>query len=382
MKKTLPALTLFLLLGVLIAIMNSPMPNLASFKDYAQSAESRASQSQNFAAPPEGGLLKTLSIAWRFIFDKPANTQPAEPVPVQILSRAQLLAAPNNTVFRLGHSTLLLKLHDTFWLTDPVFSERASPFQWMGPQRFHQPPISLDELPPIKAVILSHDHYDHLDHAAILKLANKVEHFLTPLGVGNRLIDWGIDSAKVQQLDWWQSADIEGVRFVATPAQHFSGRSPFDRNRTLWSSWVILDADLRVFFSGDSGYFDGFKRIGEKYGPFDLTLMETGAYDVNWPGVHMQPEETLQAHLDLKGRWLLPIHNGTFDLAMHAWHEPFDRIVALATAQGVPISTPQMGEPVSILQAHSGNRWWMEVKTPGNIESKPAGSPVTANEQL
>ncbi len=377
MKKTLP---IFLFLGVLIAIMTSTLPN-TRIKTPIQSPESRASQNQNFAAPAQGGLVKSLTIAWRFFFDKPVNTQPAEAVPVQTLTREQLLAAPNNTVFRLGHSTVLLKLRNEFWITDPVFAERASPVQWAGPKRFHQPPISIDELPPIKAVILSHDHYDHLDHAAIMKLADKVEFFLTPLGVGDRLIDWGIAPAKVQQLDWWQSTDVDGLRFVATPAQHFSGRSLSDGNRTLWASWVILDSDLRVFFSGDSGYFDGFKRIGEKYGPFDLTLMETGAYDVNWPGVHMQPEQTLQAHIDLNGRSLLPIHNGTFDLAMHAWYEPFDRIVALAAAQGVSISTPQMGESVSILHAHSGQRWWLDVKTRGNIESTPAGNPLIANEQ-
>jgi L-ascorbate metabolism protein UlaG (beta-lactamase superfamily) len=373
--------TLYLFLGILIAIMTNP-PNKSSIKTHSQSPESRASQSQNFAAQPKGSLIKSLGIAWRFFFDKPTNTQPDGPVPVQTLTRTELLAAPNNTIFRLGHSTVLLKLRNEFWITDPVFSERASPVQWAGPRRFHQPPISIEELPPIKGVILSHDHYDHLDHAAILKLAGKTEHFLTSLGVGDRLIDWGINPDKVQQLDWWQSTEVDGIRLVATPAQHFSGRSLFDGNRTLWASWVIVDADLRVFFSGDSGYFDGFKRIGEKFGPFDLTLMETGAYDANWPGVHMQPEQTLQAHIDLKGRWLLPIHNGTFDLAMHAWYEPFDRIVALAAARGVPVSTPQIGEAVSIQHVHSGQRWWLGVKTRSDIKSTPAGNPVAANEQL
>lgn len=313
----------------------------------------------NSAPRQQPGLLKSLRIAWRFLFDKPSNTVPAQPIPVQTLSRAALLAAADRTVFRLGHSTLLLKLRGEFWLTDPVFSERASPLQWLGPQRFHQPPISIGELPPIKGVILSHDHYDHLDKAAILQLAGKVEHFLTPTGVGDRLIAWGIAPAKVQQLAWWQGSNVHGIRFVATPAQHFSGRGILDRNSTLWASWVILDGDIRLFFSGDTGYFPGFKEIGDKYGPFDLTLMETGAYDPAWPDIHMQPEETLQAHLDLRGKWLLPIHNGTFDLALHAWHEPFDRIAALAEAHGVAITTPQMGEALSITQTQGGERWWL-----------------------
>ncbi|QOT79645.1 MBL fold metallo-hydrolase [Cupriavidus basilensis] len=361
--------------------MTNHSPRPVSRQRYTQSPESRASQARALARPPKGGLLKTLGIAWRFLFDKPADTQPAGPVPVQTLTQADLLAAPDNTVFRLGHSTVLLKLGNAFWITDPVFSERASPVQWAGPQRFHQPPISIDDLPPIKAVILSHDHYDHLDRAAIMALADKAEHFLTPLGVGDRLIDWGIHAGKVRQLDWWQTTEVEGVRFVATPAQHFSGRTPFDGNRTLWASWVILHTDLRVFFSGDTGYFDGFKRIGERYGPFDLTLMETGAYDVNWPAVHMQPEQSLQAHIDLNGNCLLPIHNGTFDLAMHAWHEPFDRIIALAAARGVPVSTPRMGEAVSILQAHAADRWWLDVKTRRNRKPMPAASPRIVNEQ-
>jgi L-ascorbate metabolism protein UlaG (beta-lactamase superfamily) len=191
-----------------------------------------------------------------------------------------------------------------------------------------------------------------------MKLAGKTEHFITPLGVGDRLIDWGIGAAKVQQLDWWESTTVRGVKLVATPAQHFSGRGLNDRNKTLWASWVIEHQDLRVFFSGDTGYFDGFKAIGEKYGPFDLTMIETGAYDQQWPDVHMQPEQTMQAHLDLRGRALMPVHNGTFDLGLHAWHEPFDRILALAQHNGVLLATPQMGEMVSMKQPTAGKAWW------------------------
>jgi L-ascorbate metabolism protein UlaG (beta-lactamase superfamily) len=327
----------------------------------------------------EGGLFKTAVIFWKFLFAKPAGTRPAGPVPVLPLTRRQLLDAPNNTVFRLGHSTVLLKLRDQFWLTDPVFAERASPLQWMGPKRFHQPPIGIHDLPDIKGVILSHDHYDHLDRSAILKLAGKTEYFLTPLGVGDRLIGWGIPPQKVRQLDWWEDALIDDIRFVATPAQHFSGRGLFDRDQTLWASWSILDRDVRVFFSGDSGYFDGFKQIGERFGPFDLTLMETGAYDVNWPGVHMQPEQTLQAHLDLKGQCLLPIHNGTFDLSMHTWDEPFERIAALTAARGVTLCTPRMGEGLSLLQTPAGQHWWRTVATHGRT-AQPAPAVQTNRE--
>jgi L-ascorbate metabolism protein UlaG (beta-lactamase superfamily) len=303
-------------------------------------------------------LFPTLRLMWQFLFDKPANTVPSAPLPVLPLTRAQLLAAPEQSLFRLGHSTVLMKLRGGFWLTDPVFSERASPFPFAGPRRFHAPPIALDALPPIAGVILSHNHYDHLDRATIVRLADRVGVFVTPLGVGDLLLRWGVDPAKVRQLDWWQSTTVDGVTLTATPSQHFSGRGLFDSGRSLWCSWAIQERALKIFFSGDSGYFDGFKAIGQRLGPFDLTLMETGAYDVQWPHVHMQPEQSLQAHLDVRGRALLPIHNGTFDLALHTWHEPFERIVALAATAGVPLATPRMGERVDMAQPASGERWW------------------------
>jgi L-ascorbate metabolism protein UlaG (beta-lactamase superfamily) len=329
--------------------------------DHTASPQHRDGKFRNVVPRQSPGFLKTLGIAWRVLTSKPDTTVPRAPIPVQALSAAALADAPDASLFRLGHSTLLLKLAGEFWLTDPVFSERASPVQWAGPKRFHAPPIDIAELPPIKGVILSHDHFDHLDHDAILQLAPKVEVFVTPLGVGDRLIAWGIDAAKVRQLDWWQQTAVQGVQLVATPAQHFSGRSLRDGDSTLWASWVIVAGDLRLFFSGDTGYHADFKTIGDRLGPFDVTLLETGAYDAQWPEVHMQPEETLQAHLDLRGRWLMPVHNGTFDLAMHPWHEPFDRILDLAAAHGVRLATPSMGERLSLAAPHPGQRWWTGV---------------------
>ena len=362
--------------ALLITLLACNTMSTTPFPSHAQSPESALRQSEDLTAMPKGGLRERLGVLYRFLFDKPSNTRPSTPVPVRTLTQAQLLAAPDNTVVRLGHSTVLLKLRGAFFLTDPVFSERASPVQWAGPKRFHAPPISIEDLPPIQAVILSHDHYDHLDHAAILQLANKVEHFVTPLGVGDRLIDWGIPPALVQQLDWWQSTTVAGVQLVATPAQHFSGRSLSDGNRTLWSSWALLSPEARVFFSGDSGYFDGFKRIGERYGPFDLTLMETGAYDANWSTVHMFPEQSLQAHIDLQGRWMLPVHNGTFDLAMHAWTDPLEHIVALGATHGVDVSTPSMGEPVNITSMTRGTAWWPTATSAASTSSRT--SPLLA----
>jgi len=336
-----------------------------------QSPQHDGERFRNIKPRPVEGLGKTLGIAWNVLFRKPAGTVPAGALPVDALTRKQLEAAPDRSLYRLGHSTMLLKLRGEFWLTDPVFSERASPFRSVGPKRFHAPPIALEDLPPLRGVILSHDHYDHLDHDTVLALAGKTGVFLTPLGVGDRLIEWGIDAKKVRQFDWWQSVEIGGVAFTATPAQHFSGRSLFDGNSTLWASWVIVDSDLRVFFSGDTGYFDGFRTIGERLGPFDVTLIETGAYDAQWPYVHMQPEETVQAHADLRGRWLVPVHNGTFDLAMHGWQEPFERVIGLAAARGIALSTPRMGERLDLAAPHRGERWWRQVAEIADAQKTP-----------
>lgn len=316
---------------------------------------------RNPARMRRGGLRKTLGIVWRALFNKPDDTVPAAPIPIQVMTREAVEAAPDHTVWRLGHSTVLLKLEGGLWLTDPVFAQRASPFSWMGPARFHVPPLALDELPELEGVILSHDHYDHLDRAAVLALAARTRHFIAPLGVGDRLVEWGVPAAKVRQLDWWRSIKLGLVELTCTPAQHFSGRSLSDGNSTLWCSWVIAGRDHRVFFSGDSGYFRGFKAIGDRFGPFDLTMIETGAYNEDWPDVHMQPEETLQAHIDLRGKVLLPIHNGTFDLAFHAWHEPLDRIAALADAGAQRLATPMIGQPFPLAAPHVDERWWQAV---------------------
>jgi len=364
MLRRIPRIPRIFLIFTVVTAMTYSILSCTSLPatSYEESPQQVDGKFRNAAPRQAPGFAKTVGIMWRFMTDKPADAVPAKPPQVLPLTQADLLAAPDLSLWRLGHSTMLLKLQGQFWLTDPVFSERASPFSFMGPKRFHAPPIAIDELPPIIGVVLSHDHYDHLDHAAILQLAPKVAHFVTPLGVGDRLIAWGVPAAKVQQFDWWQGTTIAGVKLVATPAQHFSGRTLSDGNRTLWASWVIEAGEgtdaTRIFFSGDTGYFDGFKAIGERFGPFDLTMIETGAYDAQWPDVHMQPEESLQAHLDVKGRHLMPIHNGTFDLAMHVWTDPFDRITALADKAGVPLVAPVMGERLDIRQPALSKQWW------------------------
>lgn len=326
---------------------------------YPQSPQYGEDGFQNVRKPRPLGWRETGRLWWDFLVGgKPAGTVPARGIPVQAVTPAQLDAAPDGTLYRLGHSTVLLKLDGRYWLTDPVFAERASPVRWAGPKRFHAPPLTIEQLPRLSAVVLSHDHYDHLDRDAVRALAAKTDVFLAPLGVGDRLVRWGVPRAQVRQLDWWDEVVLHGVRFTATPSQHFSGRTPFDRNATLWASWVIQSDGLRIFFSGDTGYFDGFRTIGERLGPFDLTLLECGAYDRRWQDVHMLPEQTLQAHRDLGGRWLLPVHNSTFDLAFHGWSEPMETLYTLSRQAGVDIATPVIGQPLAVAGPQGTRPWW------------------------
>jgi len=308
--------------------------------------------------PMDFSLSRFLGIAKRFFSDETPDTEAFGQIPYRNIPINELNTQTQDVVYRLGHSTVLMKLSGKYVLTDPIFSERASPVQWIGPERFHPVPVDVSKLPPLFAVVISHDHYDHLDQDTIERLASRTQHFLVPLGVGQYLKDWGVPDENVHELDWWQSRQFGGFTFTSTPSQHFSGRGLFGRNSTLWSSWVVDSGRHRIFFSGDSGYFDGFKQIGEKLGPFDLTILENGAYNPDWAQMHMFPKETLQAHQDLKGKAMLPVHNGTFKLAFHTWYDPLEQISTLGEAHGVLVQTPIMGEQVSIDQPKWFDKWW------------------------
>lgn len=292
---------------------------------------------------------------------KRTSAQPSH-IPLQTITPSMLVGT-DDLVFRLSHSTQLLRLDGQYILTDPVFSERASMVQWAGPKRFHAMPISIESLPEINVVILSHDHYDHLDRTTIEQLAKKTKFFVVPLGLTKHLEDI-VDAKKIIERDWWQAVTIEGIEYIATPAQHFSGRGLFDRDETLWASWVINSTKRKIFFSGDSGYFPGFKKIGDTYGPFDLTMMETGAYNDLWSDIHMTPEESVQAHLDLSGKYMLPIHNSTFDLSLHDWFEPLERASVFSSQQAVEMLSPIFGQKIRLDDLTNDNvgryqqTWW------------------------
>lgn len=303
---------------------------------------------------------RTVEIFWRFMTESRTDPEPENDLPLQALSRAQLEQLSDNQlhIVKLGHSSLLLKVMGEYWLIDPVFSERASPFSFMGPKRFQPTPITIGQLPPIAKVLISHNHYDHLDKKAVAALADKTERFLVPLNVDAALRDWGIAEEKIVAFDWWQEAEDKRARVTFTPTQHFSGRGLGDANETLWGSWVIETAAGKIYFSGDSGYFPGFKTIGERFGPFDLTMIETGAYDKDWAEIHMTPEESVAAHMDLRGKVMMPIHNGTFNLAFHPWYDPLQRVTAEAEQKGASLTTPLVGEILTLGETLPERKWW------------------------
>ncbi|MEM6986331.1 MAG: MBL fold metallo-hydrolase [Pseudomonadota bacterium] len=290
-------------------------------------------------------------------FFPPDGKRPAVPLPSVPLEAHELT---NGRAAWLGHSTLLMRTGDRAVLIDPVFYD-ASPVP-MTVHAFmleHKPTIA--ELPPIDAVLISHDHYDHLDYRAVRELDAMVGQFLVPLGVGAHFARWGIDARKVVELDWYEHHDMGDVRFTLTPARHFSGRALTTRNTTLWGGWVIASADDRVYYSGDTGYFPGFAEIGERFGPFDIAFIENGAYDVTWADIHMTPEESVQASVELGAKAFFPVHWAKFDLAFHTWDEPILRAVAAADAQGVDVVTPLIGE-IFLLKQGPVRRWWEGVR--------------------
>jgi len=206
--------------------------------------------------------------------------------------------------------------------------------------------------------LISHDHYDHLDYWSITKLKDNVKKFYVPLGVAAHLKAWGVEEVKIVEMDWWEEVKFEELVFACAPARHFSGRGLTNKDSTLWCSWVVKGDNANIFFSGDTGYNEGFKKIGEKYGPFDLTLLECGQYNEGWAEIHMMPEQTVQAHIDLRGKLLMPIHWAAFKLSVHPWQEPVERLLAKANSLGVKVTTPKIGEPVILGRTLPSSRWW------------------------
>jgi L-ascorbate metabolism protein UlaG (beta-lactamase superfamily) len=285
---------------------------------------------------------------------------PTHALPVLRRTRADYLTPPPSGLRAtwIGHATTLVELEGRRILFDPMFSERCSPVSFAGPKRFFPAPLPLAELPHVDVVAISHDHYDHLDMPSVRALAAQGAEFVVPLGMGAHLERWGVSPARINELDWYDTASIAGLRLLAAPARHYSGRGILGGDRVQWASWVVLGSRARVFFSGDSGYSAEFARIGQHFGPFDLTLIKIGASDPTWAEIHMSPEDAVRTHRDLRGKLVLPVHWATFNLANHAWNEPVQRFVTAAQAQGVAYVVPRPGELVEPGVHEPRDVWW------------------------
>jgi L-ascorbate metabolism protein UlaG (beta-lactamase superfamily) len=286
--------------------------------------------------------------------------------PLPSVSPLGVWARPAETGLRatwLGHSTLLLEVDGVRVLTDPVWSRRVSPSRFVGPKRFQPVPVPIAQLPPLDAVIISHDHYDHLDYPSIVELIRHDVPFYTSLGVGAHLEAWGVPPERITELDWWESTELphHDFRITAAPSQHFSGRAAADRNRTLWSSFALRGPRHNAFFSGDTGLTAEYEEIARRLGPFDLVMLEVGAFHPAWGHIHLGPDNALQALKLLGGGSFLPVHWGTFDLAIHDWDQPAERLVEIAASLGTHLLMPMIGAPIEPSRVEGVETWWRTI---------------------
>jgi L-ascorbate metabolism protein UlaG (beta-lactamase superfamily) len=317
---------------------------------------------ENWTATPmilDGSMM---SVTWKWLKGADRD-KPEGEIPVVSLNNNSFngYSAAGLMVRWLGHSTVLIEMSGDRILIDPVFNQYASPVPVVT-KRFSKAPLRPEQLPHIDAVIISHNHYDHLEKETVNALSKSGTTFFVPTGVGESLRDWGIPPRQVKELSWWEQSRFEALTFICVPARHFSGRGLFDRNVALWSGWVIRSDRKSVYFSGDTGYANHFAAIGEQYGPFDLTMIKIGAYNDSWPHVHVTPEEAVKGHIEARGEVFLPVHWATFVLALHPWDEPIIRAVKAAQQKDVLIITPKIGELVDIEKPITNHHWWEEVK--------------------
>ncbi|WP_299108034.1 MBL fold metallo-hydrolase [uncultured Tenacibaculum sp.] len=334
-----------------------------AYQEYASSTQYDNGKFKNADAnvPKDFSFGDMLKMSRKFFFTTVENGRPKTDLQVQKIDSANVADYKGDTrLIWYGHSAFLLQMDGKNILLDPMFGEVAAPLTFLGEKRFNkQMPLEIEKLPYIDAVVISHDHYDHLDYESIEKLKPKVAHYFVPLAVGVHLKAWGIPEEKITELDWWQETTYKDIQLVCTPSQHFSGRKMNNRQSTLWSSWVIKSTSSNIFFSGDSGYGKHFTAIGKKYGPFDFAMLECGQYNEMWPDIHMFPEETAQAGVDVQAKAIMPIHWGSFKLAMHSWTDPIERATKKAKELNLPLITPKIGEPIILKDSlKSYSTWW------------------------
>ena len=316
---------------------------------------------QNFTSTP---MLAEGVSYWTVMKDylrKAEGREPQENIPTVTTNLKQLPDSIPSIVW-FGHSSYLIKINGKHILVDPVFSGAASPVSFFGKNYKGSNRYDVDAFPDIDVVLITHDHYDHLDYQTIQKLIPKTKQFCTSLGVGAHLEYWGVPASKITELDWWERAKLDSdIVFTAAPAWHFSGRK-FTRGKTLWSSFIFESNGYKLFLGGDSGYEKHFKEIGSKFGPFDIVILECGQYNTAWRNIHMMPEETAQAAVDLGAKVLMPVHNSKFTLALHAWNEPLNRVTTRAKELNVLTTTPMIGEPVLLRSNYPAQQWYNTIK--------------------
>lgn len=308
--------------------------------------------------------LQSTGFKWSTIpqfFTDGNNKIPAKELPIEKLTKSYFENKPKQPrITWFGHSATFIEMEGFNIFIDPMLGDVPAPSPFLGSKRFQKElPIAIDSLPKIDIVLISHDHYDHLDYGSIVKLKDKVGNFYVPLGIKAHLVSWGIAEEKITEFDWWESINYKGIEFISTPARHFSGRGMTNRNSTLWCSWVLKSDNSNIFFSGDSGYGKHFKEIGEKYGPFDFAMVECGQYNEQWSQIHMTPEETIQASIDVQSKLIMPIHWASFKLALHTWDDPIIRASAKAKELNVKITTPKIGEAIVLNGGKfPSENWW------------------------
>jgi L-ascorbate metabolism protein UlaG (beta-lactamase superfamily) len=284
---------------------------------------------------------------------------PVKPLPVNPFSEKEFLASSDEAkMIWYGHSVMLMRMHNKTLLIDPMLGPDAAPTAPFKIKRFYPHALNIiDTLPPIDLMLLTHDHYDHLDLASITKLKSKTRHYFVAMGVARHLISWGIDESTITELDWWENKSFEDISITFTPSRHFSGRGLTDRFKSLWGGWVFKTRKENIYFSGDGGYGEHFKEVGNRLGPFDFGMMECGQYNANWHQIHMFPEESVQAAVDANVKKIMAVHWGGFALAQHHWKDPIQRFTKEAIRKHVALSTPQIGRPFTAAE-NMNNAWW------------------------
>ncbi|MCK5742842.1 MAG: MBL fold metallo-hydrolase [Chlorobi bacterium] len=364
--KWFSIISLFVIFGMIMYLLS--LDQIGTNPDQSR-LEKRADSSHykdgKFLNIEETSMMKLnfFKAGYKFLTEKHPDSEPKEELPYIKLSQSDFSEKPSDkfSATWLGHSSMLIEIEGKRYVTDPMYSDHYSPIKFLAPKRFYPAPVKVEDLPKLDGVIISHNHYDHLDYGTILEFAKTDVKFFVALGIAETLIDWGIDSSRIIEKTWWESYTDGNIELINTPSRHFSGRKLIDKDKTQWSSWVIKGEKYSIFFGGDGGPSEVFQEIGDKYGPFELAFIEIGASSEDWPDIHMGPENALETLRKLRCTHFIPIHWGTFDLALHSWYDPVVRLTKAAKNTDIKIRIPLPGETVKHHEFDKVDDWWAKI---------------------